>query len=420
MIAQSSIITIFTGNTMNLTESFLTALDSLMANKMRAVLTMLGVIIGVAAVIALMSIGNGLSASITSEIQSIGTNLLTISTDSDNSDGYPTLSMSDVAVLSDSLNAPALSAVAATVQGSQEVVNGSNSTQTTVSGITANYLFVNNLDEFESGGSMTQNDENTNARVAVLGYEAAVDLFENEYPIGQSVKINGVNYEVIGVLAESGGGFGNSDGNIYVPITTAQSRLYADRTREGEKAVSTISATAVSEEMTDAAIEQITETLRRQHDIVYAADDDFSIFSQADLLSTFDTITAALTAFLGAIAGISLVVGGIGIMNIMLVSVTERTREIGIRKAVGAMKRDILAQFLLESVLLSVLGGFLGIVLGWLVSRVASNLMDFETVVDSGTVLMATGFATAVGLIFGIYPAWRAADLRPIEALRYE
>jgi putative ABC transport system permease protein len=245
-------------------------------------------------------------------------------------------------------------------------------------------------------------------------------LFENEYPIGQSVKINGVNYEVIGVLAESGGGFGNSDGNIYVPITTAQSRLYADRTREGEKAVSTISATAVSEEMTDAAIEQITETLRRQHDIVYAADDDFSIFSQADLLSTFDTITAALTAFLGAIAGISLVVGGIGIMNIMLVSVTERTREIGIRKAVGAMKRDILAQFLLESVLLSVLGGFLGIVLGWLVSRVASNLMDFETVVDSGTVLMATGFATAVGLIFGIYPAWRAADLRPIEALRYE
>lgn len=405
---------------MNLTESFLTALDSLMANKMRAVLTMLGVIIGVAAVIALMSIGNGLSASITSEIQSIGTNLLTISTDSDNSDGYPTLSMSDVAALSDSLNAPALSAVAATVQGSQEVVNGSNSTQTTVSGITANYLFVNNLDEFESGGSMTQNDENTNARVAVLGYEAAADLFENEYPIGQSVKINGVNYEVIGVLAESGGGFGNSDGNIYVPITTAQSRLYADRTREGEKAVSTISATAVSEEMTDAAIEQITETLRRQHDIVYAADDDFSIFSQADLLSTFDTITAALTAFLGAIAGISLVVGGIGIMNIMLVSVTERTREIGIRKAVGAMKRDILAQFLLESVLLSVLGGFLGIVLGWLVSRVARNLMDFETVVDSGTVLMATGFATAVGLIFGIYPAWRAANLRPIEALRYE
>ncbi|MCP4424454.1 MAG: FtsX-like permease family protein [Chloroflexi bacterium] len=405
---------------MNLSESFLTALDSLLANKMRAVLTMLGVIIGVAAVIALMSIGNGLSASITSEIQSIGTNLLTISTDMDNSEGYQTLNMSDVSALSDSLNAPALSAVAASVQGGQEVINGGNSVQTTVSGVTANYLFVNNSDEMQSGDGLTQNDVDTKARVAILGYEAATDLFEEEYPIGQSVKINGVSYEVIGVLAESGSGFGNSDGNVYVPITTAHSRLYADRTRTGEKAVTLITAQAMNEEMTDAAIEQITETLRRQHDIVYAADDDFSIFSQADLLSTFDTITASLTAFLGAIAGISLVVGGIGIMNIMMVSVTERTREIGIRKAVGAMKRDILAQFLLESVLLSVLGGFLGIVLGWIISRVGGNLLEFETIVDASTVLMATGFATAVGLIFGIYPAWRAADLRPIEALRYE
>jgi putative ABC transport system permease protein len=306
------------------------------------------------------------------------------------------------------------------VQGSQEVVNGSSSIQTTVSGVTANYLSVNNLDEMQSGNGFTQNDVDTKGRVVVLGSEAAADLFEGEYPIGQSVKISGVSYEVIGVLAESGSGFTNTDGNIFVPITTAHSRLYTNRTRQGEKAVTLITAQAANEAETAAAIEQITETLRRQHDIVYAADDDFSIFSQADLLSTFDTITATLTAFLGAIAGISLVVGGIGIMNIMLVSVTERTREIGIRKAVGAMKRDILAQFLLESVLLSVLGGVLGIVLGWLVARVSGNLLDFETVVDSGTVLLATGFATAVGLIFGIYPAWRAADLRPIEALRYE
>lgn len=405
---------------MNVSESFLTALDSLLANKMRAILTMLGVIIGVAAVIALMSIGNGVSNSITSEIQSFGTNLLTISTDSDNSDGYPALSLSDVAALSDPLNAPALSAVTASVQGGQEVVNGSNSIQTTVSGVTANYLSVNNLDEMQSGDGFTLNDVNTKARVVVLGSEAANDLFEEEYPIGQSVKISGVSYEVIGVLAESGSGFANTDSNIFVPITTAHSRLYSDRTRQGEKAVTLITAQAADENETDAAIEQITETLRRQHDIVYAADDDFSIFSQADLLSTFDTITATLTAFLGAIAGISLVVGGIGIMNIMLVSVTERTREIGIRKAVGAMKRDILVQFLLESVLLSVLGGLLGIVLGWLISRVSGNLLEFETIVDGGTVLLATGFATAVGLIFGIYPAWRAADLRPIEALRYE
>ncbi|MEJ2747562.1 MAG: ABC transporter permease [Anaerolineae bacterium] len=405
---------------MNLSESFLTALDSLLANKMRAILTMLGVIIGVAAVIALMSIGNGVSSSITSEIQSIGTNLLTISTNSDNSSGYPALSMSDVTALSDPLNAPALSAVAAIVRGSQEVVNGSNSIQTTVGGVTANYFSVNNLSEMQSGNTFTQNDIDTKARVAVLGSQAATDLFDTEYPIGQSVKISGVSYEVIGVLAESGSGFTNTDSNVFIPITTAHSRLYMERTRQGEKAVTLINAQAASENETNAAIEQITETLRRQHNIVYASDDDFSIFSQADLLSTFDTITATLTAFLGAIAGISLVVGGIGIMNIMLVSVTERTREIGIRKAVGAMKRDILAQFLLESVLLSVLGGILGIALGWAISRVSGNLLDFETIVDGGTVMLATGFATAVGLIFGIYPAWRAADLRPIEALRYE
>ena len=171
---------------------------------------------------------------------------------------------------------------------------------------------------------------------------------------------------------------------------------------------------------TDAAINQITETLRDQHGITYANEDDFSIFSQSDLLDTFDVITGTLTAFLGAIAEISLVVGGIGIMNIMLVSVTERTREIGIRKAVGALKRDILVQFLMESILLSVVGGLLGVTLGWLMATVAGQLIDLETVVDGGTVLLATGFAASVGLVFGIYPAWRAASLRPIEALRYE
>jgi putative ABC transport system permease protein len=406
---------------MNLSESFLTALDSLLANKLRAVLTMLGVIIGVAAVIALMAIGNGLSESITGEIQAFGTNLLTISTDGENSGGYPALSNADVEALADPLNTPAVSAVAATVSGMQEVVFGGNASQTTVAGITANYLAMNNLAEFQSGDGLTQQDLDTRVRVAVLGSDAAADLFnDGNYPVGQSVKINGVSYEVVGVLEPSGSGFNNTDGNVFIPLTTAQSRLYSERTRDGQKSVTLITAQAVSEADTDTAIGQITETLRRQHNIVYAADDDFSIFSQSDLLETFDTITAALTAFLGAIAGISLVVGGIGIMNIMLVSVTERTREIGIRKAVGALKRDILAQFLLESVLLSVLGGFLGITLGYLVSRVSSNLMDFEAIVDTGTVLMATGFATAVGLVFGIYPAWRAADLRPIEALRYE
>jgi putative ABC transport system permease protein len=405
---------------MNISESFTTALDSLLANKLRSVLTMLGVIIGVAAVIALLSIGNGVNQSITGEIQSIGTNLIIITTDLDNSGGYNALSLSDVAALSDSLNAPSLSAVAAAVQGSQEVVAGGNSQRSNVNGVTANYFAVNNLNEFQSGDGLTQQDENTQARVAVLGATLASDLFDEQFPVGQNVKINGVSYEVVGVLAESGEGINNNDSDVFIPLTTAQSRLFAERTRQGEKAVSTITAQAASEGETDAAIEQITETLRDQHGITYANEDDFTIFSQSDLLQTFDVITGTLTAFLGAIAGISLLVGGIGIMNIMMVSVTERTREIGIRKAVGALRRDILVQFLMESVLLSVLGGFLGMVLGWAISAGVGQLIDLETVVDAATVLLAIGFATAVGLIFGIYPAWRAAGLRPIEALRYE
>ena len=405
---------------MNLSESFLTALDSLIANKLRALLTMLGVIIGVAAVISLMSLGNGVNSFITGEIQSFGTNLLSISTDPDNSDGYPVLSIADVEALSDPLNAPDLNEVTATVEGNLEVIFSGNSSRTLVAGVTANYLPVNNLDEFQSGDGLTQQDVDTSARVVVIGSEVAEDLFEEQYPIGQPIKIGGVSYEVVGVLEPSGSGFSMTDSNVYMPLTTAHSRLFTDRTRSGEKALTRIIAQAASEEQTDTAIEQITETLRDQHGIIYAADDDFTIFSQSDLLDTFDTVTATLTTFLGAIAGISLVVGGIGIMNIMLVSVTERTREIGIRKAIGALKRDILTQFLLEAIVLSVVGGLIGIALGWTISTAAGRALDIVTVVSLSNVLLATGFATAVGVIFGLYPAWRAANLRPIEALRYE
>jgi putative ABC transport system permease protein len=314
-----------------------------------------------------------------------------------------------------------LGEVAAIVQGNQNVLFGGESVQTTVAGITANYLQVNNLDEFQVGDGLTGNDLATNARVAVLGAGIATDFFGEGFPVGQAVKINGVSYEVVGVLTESGGGItGDTDDNVYIPLTTAQSRLYPERTRSGEKAVSSIRVEAASAEQVDAAIEQITETLRDQHGIVYAADDDFTIFDQSSLLDTANQITGTLTAFLGAIAGISLLVGGIGIMNIMLVSVTERTREIGIRKAIGALKRDILAQFLLESLVLSLIGGALGILLGWGISSAARAALDVATVIDPGTVVLSVSFAAGVGLIFGIYPAWRAARLRPIEALRYE
>jgi putative ABC transport system permease protein len=410
-----------TGDGMNLSESFLTALDSILANKMRAILTMLGVIIGVASVIALLAIGNGFSEDITGQISSIGTNLISITTDRDGSGGYAALSMDDVAVLSDPLNAPALSEVSALIQGNQIVTYGGESMNTTVSGITANYALVNNLDEFQLGDGLTQNDIDTLARVAVMGAGSASDLFGADFPIGQSIKINGVSYEVVGVLEESGGGpGGNTNDNVFVPISTAQSRLSSERTRSGKKAVSVITAQAVDTDQVEAAIEQITETLREQHGILYSADDDFIIFDQSILLETANTITDALTAFLGSIAAISLVVGGIGIMNIMLVSVTERTREIGIRKAIGALRRDILAQFLLESMLLSLLGGVLGILLGWGISSLVGSLVNLTMVIDPGTVALSVGFAGGVGLIFGIYPAWRASNLRPIEALRYE
>ena len=406
---------------MDIRESFMTALEGITAHKLRSALTMLGIIIGVAAVIALMSIGNGVSSSVSSRITSIGTNLITISADFRNRGSYPPLSMSDFNALSKPLNAPALSAVAASVEGNQTVVNGSQSVQTSVTGVTPNYFTLRNMTTFQSGDRLTQEDLDARARVAVLGATTATDLFGTENPYGKSVKINGVSYDVVGVLQTQGQGFGgNPDATIYIPLTTAQVRLFPNRTRTGEFAVSSITAQAASADVADAATTQVTALLRERHKLTGTDENDFRVFSQTSLLSTLSQVTGTLTAFLGAIAGISLLVGGIGIMNILLVSVTERTREIGIRKAIGALKRDILFQFLLEAVLLSLMGGLIGILLGWGISTVASSLLNVTTVVAPKNVLMAAGFAAAVGLIFGMYPAWRAAGMRPIDALRYE
>ena len=407
---------------MDLAESIFTSFDSLMTHKLRAILTMLGVIIGVAAVIALLSIGNGVSASIEEQIQGFGSNLITIITDSENSEGYPALSLKDVEALGDPLDAPDVTTVAAEIQGTQQVLYRGQDKRTTVSGVSANYFDVRNL-VVESGSGLTQQDVDTGDRVAILGSGVAEDLFlDGEYPIGKRIKIKGIQYEVIGVLEEKGAvGPMSEDENVYIPLSTAQSRLYPRRTRGGDRAVDVVYVQARSEEVMDDATDQAKTVLRRRHDIAYQAEDDFRVFSQTDILDAFNVITGAMTLFLGAIAGISLVVGGIGIMNIMLVSVTERTREIGIRKAVGALKRDILLQFLIESLTLSLIGGVLGIVLGALASNLIGRLSaDLTPVVKIGTVFLASGFAAAVGLVFGIYPAWRAASLHPIEALRYE
>lgn len=406
---------------MNFTESFLTALDSLLANKLRSILTMLGVIIGVAAVIALLSLGNGFSEFITSEIQSIGTNLIVVTTNNEVTDGAPSLTIDDVEALSDPVRAPSILDVSATLGAQANVLYEGNDENTSISGVSAAHFRINNF-EMALGDVLTENDVEGRARVAVLGSEITSDLFGEEYPIGKSIKVNGASYEVVGVL-EQRGGPPNVSGNdaVYIPITTAQVRLSSARTRDGQRAVNSISVQATSEDTVEQAMEEITLIMREQHNIAYAADDDFQLFSQSDLLETFGQITGTLTLFLGAIAGISLLVGGIGIMNIMLVSVTERTREIGIRKAVGALKRDILMQFLIESLFMSLVGGFLGIALGFGLSALASNFLgDVEPVVDLSTILLATGFSAGVGLIFGIYPAWRASGLQPIEALRYE
>ncbi|KAA3659467.1 MAG: ABC transporter permease [Chloroflexi bacterium] len=407
---------------MNLSESFLSALDSLAANKLRSVLTMLGVIIGVAAVIALLSIGNGVSGSVSNEIQSLGTNLIAVwpHIEEDAVD-YQLLSMGDVNALADPNNAPAIKLVAAQVDLQERVQFGRRSKSAPVLGVSANFFEVNNLIKLEAGGLFHESDMLLRSRVMVLGAEIAKHLFKDASPIGQQVRMGDTTYDVIGVLEKQGVTRAEHNAQVFVPITTAHGRLFTERTRSGDLAITAITLQAVDEGVTKTAVTQVTNILRDQHNITNGKPDDFRMLSQQDLLKSFQQITRTLQIFLGAIAGISLVVGGIGIMNIMLVSVTERTREIGIRKALGALRRDILSQFLIESLLLSLMGGIIGVLLGWGISTIAGQLnTEMQPIMKLDTVVMATSFAAGVGLVFGIYPAWRAASLRPIEALRYE
>lgn len=412
---------------MNLVESLRVALGSLATSKLRSALTMLGIVIGVAAVITLVSLGQGVQRMVTEEIKSAGANLLLIFPGGLQSQGAFTaqssLTYGDAQALADPLNAPYVTALAPQLSRSARVSYADNDLFISVVGVTPEAVPVRNLrvayGEFIDAGHL-----HARSRVAVLGSGVVDDLFPSGlYPLGQSIKINGLPFRLIGVLEEKGAtAFGSQDDMIWVPLTTAYARLFPqERNVSGEYLISTIYAQVASQDQLDATAEEITTVLRQRHDLDLGDDDDFTVITQADLVAILGEITGVLTLFLGAIAAISLLVGGIGIMNIMLVSVTERTREIGIRKAVGAKRRDILLQFLVEAVVLSLLGGVVGIALGYLGSNLVARLSeDLAAYTSPSAILLATGFSIAVGVFFGIYPAARASRLDPIEALRYE
>jgi putative ABC transport system permease protein len=412
---------------MSLLESIRLALTALSANKLRAALTMLGIIIGVGAVITLMSAGQAVQDYVTDQFRSIGSNLLFVAPGSfgggrEGGEGGRALTNADVVALRDSAAAPDISLIVPELSGTASVTYRGESRQISVSGVTPEYSAIRSA--YPAAGSfINEQDQLAASRVAVLGPDVVEELFPlNAFPIGETLRIDGVAFKVIGIMeARGGSGFGSEDHVIFVPLSTAQTRIFSARTERGDFRVSVVYAQAVSEDRSDAAMAQIEAILRRQHNIQPGADDDFSVISQADILSSFNEVLGALTVFLGAIGAISLLVGGIGIMNIMLVSVTERTREIGLRKAVGARRRDILSQFLVESVVLAVVGGLIGILVGAGGAQAISYFnADIQPRLSLQAVALATSVSAAVGLFFGIYPAARAAALDPITALRYE
>ena len=399
------------------------ALESLNSNRMRAGLTILGIVIGVAAVIAMLAVGTGAQDTILGSINSVGTNLLFVFQGNMQEEVRNTqqLTMSDVNALGDVFLAPHVQMVAPMVYGNTTVTYGGESASPEIYGVTPEFEIVSSYGLIE--GSFIS-DENVNGRASVvlLGPDVADKLFGRRTLItGETIRVDGQPFRVIGVLESKGGGsFGSQDNIIVVPITTARVRLL-ERDRDQ---VDLVYVQAVDAQSVPIANEEIAQILRTRHRTEVGLD-DFTIYTQEDILSVAGTITGILTIFLGGIAAISLLVGGIGIMNIMLVSVTERTKEIGLRKALGARKADILLQFLTESSLLSMFGGLIGIAVGWLIALAIGKIATasgtaFNPSVGIDAILLATIFSTAVGLFFGIYPANRAANLEPVEALRYE
>ena len=409
-------------------EPLVNAWEGVRTHKLRSSLTILGIVIGVAAVIALLSIGRGVQTQILSQIESMGSNVITVSPGSVTERGIAgaggsaaTLTLEDATAISEQV--PYVAAVAPYSTAFQQLIVGGENVNAQVIGVTPEYQDVNNLDT-SAGVFISQYDYESGTKVAVLGSNVAATLFSGVSPIGQQLRMGNNIVRVAGVLESKGRTmFGSTDDAVIIPLTTLQQTISQSRTATGEHVVSSIAVIVTDEKQADSVVTEITSLLRTRHQLAASDDDDFSVRSMEELVSTITEISGTLTIFLGAIAAISLLVGGIGVMNIMLVSVVERTREIGIRKALGARERDIWGQFLTESAFLSFAGGLIGVAVGWGASKLISGVEimgTITTVVSADIVILALAVSAGIGLLFGFLPARRAARLNPIEALRYE
>ncbi len=397
------------------------AINALIRNKFRSFLTMLGIIIGVGSVIAMLAIGQGSKKSITDQISEMGTNLVFVMPGAEQAGGVrqsnedsQTLKEDDIQAIID--NCPSVSAVSPEVRGSGQVVYGNENWPTTIYGTNEKYLKIKKLD-IEDGRMFTEDEISRSAKVCLIGKTVQEELFGlNSDPIGSIIRYTNIPFEIIGVIEEKGDNtFGqDQDDLILAPYTTVQKRILAITYLQS------IYTSAISEEYSEQAVSEIEEALRAQHKLSENEEDDFTVRDQQELVSTFSSVSDMMTVLLGAIAGISLLVGGIGIMNIMYVSVTERTREIGLRMSIGGKGKDIMMQFLIESTLLSVLGGLLGILLGFCGAQIVRILMAWPVAITVKSVVLSFAVCTLIGVFFGWYPARKASDLDPIEALRYE